>query len=211
MNYKVDSWTPVERDERYYIGLDLGYRQDYTALAVISRTDTYHAERNAATFERIRTTDFRVRKLARAPLNTEYPEIVRRVANMLRHPEAQERSMLVVDATGVGTPVVQMFQKEKLGVLLTPVMITPGERESRHHGTWHVPKKVLIMGLQVMVQERTLRVARKLELSRELIREMQQMRRCSFQGWRSGAHDDLVLAVALAAWAARREAMWWVR
>ena len=203
MNIKVDSWTPVERDERYYVGLDLGYRHDYTAIAVISRTDIYHAERNAVTYERLRTTEFRVRKLTRAPLYTEYPEIVRRVANMVRHPEAYGRSTLVVDATGVGAPVVQMFKKQRLGVTLTPVTITSGERETQEYGAWHVPKKTLLMGLQVMVQERTLRLAR-MALSRDLIREMQQMRTCALKGWRSGPHDDLVLAVALAAWAARK-------
>ena len=204
MSNPSNGWTPISADERFYIGLDLGFRHDYTALAVISRTDLYHAERNAVTYEHLRTTEYHVRKLVRAPLNTEYPEIVRRVINMARHPEAQGRSTLVVDATGVGLPVVQMFKRQPLGIQLVPVTITSGERETSDYGNWHVPKKNLIMGLQVMVQERALRVADKLELAPHLIREMQQMRTCSFKGWRSGPHDDLVLAVALAAWAARR-------
>ena len=194
----------MQREERFYIGLDLGQRHDYTALAVITRTDIYHAERDAATYERLRTTEFRVRKLARVPLGTEYPEIVRRVVRLLRHPEAQNKSSLVVDATGVGAPVVDLFKRERLGAILTPVIITGGENESLDRGVWRVPKKNLLMGLQVMVQQRMLRVASGLDLSRALIREMQQMRSTGFASWRSGEHDDLVLAVALAAWAARR-------
>ena len=204
LKVKVNEWTPVAVDERYYVGLDLGFRQDYSALAVISRTDIYHAERDAATYERMRTTEFRIRKLARAPLNTEYPEIVRRVGKMLRNPEAQGRSTLVVDATGVGAAVVQLFKRAQLGATLTPVTITAGDRESRSGAGWNVPKKELLMQLQVMIQQRTLRVAEDCTLRRELIREMQQMRTCEFRGWRSGEHDDLVLAVALAAWAAKR-------
>ena len=206
LKVKVNEWTPVAIDERYYIGLDLGHRQDYTALAVLSRTDIYHAERDAATFERLRTTEFRLRKLSRAPLFTEYPDVVRRVVHMVQHQQAQGRSTLVVDGTGVGEAVVHLFRREKLGVQLMPMLITSGERESRGDGVWNVPKKNLLMGLQVMVQERTLRVADGLDLGPDLIREMQRLRTCSFRGWRSmGGHDDLVLALALAAWAAQRQ------
>src|SRR5262249_13816681 len=90
---------------------------------------------------------------------------------------------------------------------LEPVVITSGHRTSRgDSGAWHVPKKELVSCLQVLLQSRRLQVAA-LPERRLLIQEMRAFRvritaaaKETFGAWRQRDHDDLVLAVALAAW-----------
>src|SRR5678816_316985 len=48
----------------------------------------------------------RLRHLERLPLGTPYPDVVARVRNMVRSPDMLGRCQLMVDATGVGPPVV---------------------------------------------------------------------------------------------------------
>jgi hypothetical protein len=75
-----------------------------------------------------------------------------------------------------------------------------------------VPKRDLIVGLQVMLQAGELQIAEGMPGTAELLAEMASMRvritdsgREQFGAWREGAHDDLVLAVALACWGVRRD------
>jgi hypothetical protein len=75
----------------------------------------------------------------------------------------------------------------------------------------HVPKKELIATLQVLLQTRRLQIAPSLHDAPILVRELENYRvKISparneiFEPWREGQHDDLVLAVALAAWAGER-------
>jgi hypothetical protein len=71
----------------------------------------------------------------------------------------------------------------------------------------HVPKKDLVACAQVLLQARRLRVARELPLADVLVRELENFRvritpaaNEAFGDWREGQHDDLVFALALAAW-----------
>jgi hypothetical protein len=70
-----------------------------------------------------------------------------------------------------------------------------------------VPKRDLILGLQVMLQEKTLKIASGLEFGAALTTELAEMRvkvttsgNEQFGAWREAAHDDLVFAVALGCW-----------
>jgi len=69
----------------------------------------------------------------------------------------------------------------------------------------------LITGLRVLLENAELEFASGLEYGRELLTEMMEMRvKISAAGnelmeaWREGTHDDLVFAVALACWAAKK-------
>jgi len=74
-------------------------------------------------------------------------------------------------------------------------------------GWWKVPKRELVTNLQVMLEERKLRVAGGMAEAATLVREMREMRvkitpsgREVYAARGKGEHDDLVMAVALAAW-----------
>ena len=74
-----------------------------------------------------------------------------------------------------------------------------------------MPKQDLVAGLRVMLENRELGLPLKYGPSRLLVKEMAEMESwqggrggVSFGARREGAHDDLVMASALACWRARR-------
>jgi hypothetical protein len=194
---------------RFFVGLDLGKRQDHTALAVLERAPlVWRDERDPVTWAPRREVRHFERLLRRAPLMTPYPDVVELVGKVVSSPALRGRTTLVVDATGVGGPVVDLLRRARLPCLLMPVMITGGSGESTDGSVWHVPKSDLIVGLQVAFQKRWLEVAGGLseaEASRKELLGM-RMRVSSFGSEQYGGrgHDDLVLAAALAWWRVRR-------
>lgn len=191
---------------RPFVGLDLGQAQDFTALAVLTRPRLTGHERGAD-----RRPAYAVGHLHRFPLGTPYPQVVAAVVDLLRAPPLRG-CMLVVDQTGVGRAVVEMLEGGLQGRVtghFCPVTITGGHEVTRSPaGELRVPKKELVGCLQVLLQTRRVRVARALPEAAALVRELETFRvkvtdaaNETFGAWRAGQHDDLVLAVALAAWA----------
>jgi hypothetical protein len=196
---------PTPRTHRYYVGLDLGQTTDYTALCVLERPVlTTAVEPDPA---------YALRHLQRFPLGTPYPEIVRDVIALLKTPP-MPGSFLVVDQTGVGRPVVDLFREAFDGNVtcrFAPITISAGHEVSRGNGGFIVPKKELISSVQVVLQTRRLQIASSLPDADVLVREMEHFKvkisnagHESFESWRQGVHDDLVLAVALAMWVAEK-------
>jgi hypothetical protein len=141
-----------------------------------------------------------VRWLERIPLGTPYPLVVKRVVELCRHKKVVGKCRLVVDATGVGEPVVDLLQKAGLGCEVMPVILTSGMAE-RHDGRmWRVPRLDLLAGLQRVLEEGELQIVKQLKESGTLVKEL-----VSMQVGKSGPeHDDLVMAVALGVWAGRK-------
>lgn len=189
----------------YFLGLDLGQAQDYTALAILERHGKKKEEHK-----------FLCRHLHRWPLRTSYPAIVADVARLDRSEQLKqstERAVLAVDATGVGAPVVDLLRQERLSARLEPIQITGGDTFSREPKVTRVPKRELVSACQVALQSDRLKIAPELELASVLMRELQNFKvkisldtaHDSYGAWREGAHDDLVLAVALALWMGTHE------
>jgi hypothetical protein len=189
-----------------FLGLDLGQSHDFTALGLIERI-TYAGDWDGATWSHRNEISTRLRHLERSPLGTSYPDIVARVGEVMRSPAlADARRNLIVDATGVGRPVVDLLEREDLPCRIWAVTITGGASEGFSKATHRVPKRDLIILLQVMLQQKRLEIASGLREGAALMKELADMRvqltsggREKF-GARSGEHDDLVLAVALACW-----------
>src|SRR5580698_6068396 len=122
----------------------------------------------------------RVRHLERLPLGTPYTRVVSRVSEIMQHPALAgfmgEKGRLVVDATGVGAPVVEMLRAVRPAFRVTAVTITSGERAHGGGEEWHVPKKDLMAGLQMLLEEGQLKIARKLRESATLVRELKDVR-----------------------------------
>src|ERR1019366_929588 len=89
---------------RFYLGLDLGQRQDHSAIAVVEKLEQGRPY-GEPVFEALL-----VRHAERVPLGTTYPEVVERVRTLLETPEIEGQCELVVDATGVGAPVVDLLR-----------------------------------------------------------------------------------------------------
>jgi hypothetical protein len=199
----------------YFVGLDLGKSADYTALAVIQTIEHPPIERHIpGTFrvEQVPSPDppeLHVRHLERFPLGTRYPAIVAAVASRLpalptdwRDPS---KPVLVVDKTGVGAPVVDLF--EDAGLEPVPITITSGTSPTPDGRGYHVPKRDLVSTLQVILQNGRLKINQDLTAASMLTQELLSFKtkytdvgNATFEAWREKDHDDLVLAVAMAVW-----------
>ena len=192
---------PAEQRRWVWIGVDLGQRRDYTAIAVVERV---WEQAVAGEFLRSGVDGqwwFRVRLLERVRLGTPYPEIVKRVKEIVRHPLIAMGRTVVVDGTGVGAPVVDLLRQAGLGCGINPVIITGGGRSGLLAGGYvSVPRAELLTAVQLLVQQGRLRVAARCKEAETLRRELLGLK---LAGGDSGVHDDLALAVALAVWKAR--------
>src|SRR5262245_17338447 len=145
------------------VGLDLGQAADYSALAALER---------AVQVESIgRSPLYLCRALKRWPLGTPYPAIVSAVAEFLRKC-TKIRTALVVDATGVGRPVVDQLLQFGVPGVMAPVTITAGRRAKETKDGWCVPKKLIIGNLRKLLQERRLRFSGALPEATTLLREL---------------------------------------
>jgi hypothetical protein len=230
----------------YYIGLDLGQAQDYTALAfleealwlgdevdwdswgvywpdgiprsggwvspsVLSPQSALRALYVNYHLGRPPHPPLYLRHLERYELGTKYTEIVKRL--LLRSPirERLDYSRLLIDSTGVGRPVVDSFKAEGF----CPISITIHGGSAVTHQLegplldgLRVPKRDLVAAVQTLLQNGRLQIAEALELAEVLKRELLSFRvkldprtaHDSYEHWREQDHDDLVLAVACAAW-----------
>ena len=185
-------------NHKYFLGLDLGQSQDYSALAILE-AQGYGPERV-----------FHCRHLQRWPLRTSYPAIVADTARIVDSEELSGRPVLAIDATGVGAPVVDLFKRARLKAQLEAIQITGGDAVTREDGLTRVPKRDLVSAAQVALQTERLKIAASLPEAANLTRELQNFQvkinldtaHDSYGAWREGAHDDLVLAVSLALWIA---------
>lgn len=150
-----------------------------------------------------------VHHLERLPLRMPYPEQIEHVARMMRRPPlVHPRAELVLDATGVGRPIVDMFSRA--GLAPRAVTITAGDQESvvsaGRFEEYRVAKLLLVSRLQSMLNERTLRIPKNHPEARVLALELQDFRANISEsgvtrfGAREGQHDDLVLALAIGVW-----------
>lgn len=195
-------------DTTFFVGLDLGQKGDYTAIAVVEQWVQNLGGVDPSTYETRSMARLDVRHLARLPLGTSYPDVVERVCELVRVPALLRNSVLVVDATGVGAPVVDLLRRAPLECTLLPVTITGGDHQSRAEGGWRVPKRDLVTGLQVVLERGELRIPEELAMGRTLVTELMSMQvkisgngHDAYGAFRSGEHDDLVLALGLACWA----------
>ena len=190
----------------FFIGLDLGQTSDPTAVAVLERPAVGRDDGPV----------YLLRHLQHYPLGTAYTTIVPKVIELCRHTATRGHVSLVVDQTGVGRPVVDMLRRHPQLPRLVPVTITGGQAASvGPDGSRHVPKKDLVASVQLLLEGRRLKIAKGLPDAPILVRELLNFRVTitlaaheTFGAWRENEHDDLVLAVALAAWLAEREPRW---
>jgi hypothetical protein len=196
--------TSYEDRRRFVTGLDLGQQRDYTAIAILERT-TVPAPDPALDDQ----DQYAVRHLERMPLGTSYTAVCDHLVELFDRPQLTD-TMLAVDETGVGRPVVDLLDTSRIQADIRPITITGGHEV--HQGErlgWKVPKKCLVSTMQVLLQGRRLTVAKSLAFAPVLVEELRNFQvkitesaNETFGAWRDGQHDDLVLAIACAAWVA---------
>lgn len=194
---------------RYTLGLDLGKANDYTAMAVIE-TKTFEgvAVCSVCMDRHLFEHDGLVR-CERIQLGTSYPAVVSRVAHVMRSRDLAGRCGCVVDATGVGAPVVDMMDAER-DLPLIGVTLTAGDGERVEGRRAWAPKVGVVSALAAALQSDRLSVAPDAPGVSLLGRELGELRRRVSAAGRvameasAGEHDDVVMAVALAWWGVLR-------
>jgi hypothetical protein len=201
---------------KYFLGLDLGKQADHTALSIVEKmrppregepTYSVIAGRRVDT-RPIAPPFYNCLNLHRYPLGTSYPAIVQKVKDVVEAEELKGQYSLVIDATGVGTPLVDMFRE--VGLRPVPVVITGGQTVNHDKGIYTVPKRILVSTLKREVSSGRLNVAP--GPFREVLQKemgtfdltVTEAANDTYEG-RKGAHDDIVLSVALAVWQAANE------
>lgn len=188
----------------WLVGLDLGQASDFTAISVLETSLGKPPEG-----ERRQPVFYSLRYLERPALGTSYPDIVRRVGELIALPDLAG-ARLVVDATSVGRAVVDLLRDARFCPVC--VTITGGDSATRdERGGWRVPKRDLAGVLQTAFQTGRLKIASALDLAPVFVRELQAFKvkvtvlgHDSYEALREGDHDDLVLSVALAVWYGER-------
>lgn len=202
-----DGWRYLETRERdrWIVGVDLGQSNDPTAICAMQHTvrvaHGWTCFPKAHIWKQNRTERFDVRHLERLALGMPYPDQVRYVGGLLKR-EPLTKAKLVIDETGVGRAVGDIFNAQ--GMYPTRVTITAGLETTRNGLSVHVPKSALMSGMEARQHLGELRVAPAAKDAEALKDELKDFQRHvsaagrATWGARTGAHDDLVLAVAIA-------------
>ena len=217
-------------DVKHYTGLDLGQVSDFTALVSLRREQEIPEPPKPRAVTREELERFPQEKTPppgparyycniaeRFERGLPYTTLVENVGKLFQG-ERFAGQALVVDGTGVGRPVVDLFRRAKINCHLMPVTITGpsaatlGQTKIDEFGYWHVPKKELVGCVQVLLGTGRLEVAPRLKEAATLVHELKNFSykinaataHVSLESWREKDHDDLVLALALAAWAGER-------
>ena len=213
------------------VSVDLGQQRDYTAIAVVERgyvpagplynAHYWYKGRQIFSAREPVSLEYRVRHLERPALGTSYVKVVERILELLESLGDREL-VLAVDTTGVGRPVADMLKarlKEWLGknrqteITTGWITITGGDSVTKAEGGGiRVPKRDLASAPLVLVQNKQLKIAQDMPLAETLRKEFLNFKvkiniatgHDSYEAWREGDHDGLVLAVAKACWCGER-------
>jgi hypothetical protein len=201
------------------IGLDLGQRRDPSALSVLDVGEPppiqlVNTWTGRITYEPSKTPPaLHIRHLERFALGTRYTTIVTIVRQRVQAlTSVHGRPVLVIDKTGCGSSVCDMFFEA--GLAPVPVTITAGHNVTQDSGGFNVPKRELVSVLQATLQTERLKFAESLPDTPTLTQELLNFTaRITLTGhdtygaaedWRVGNHDDLVLSVSLAVFYAEK-------
>ena len=162
------------------IGLDLGQRHDYTAIAIVEvesrlrdgvsseSTETSRPPADVTWMPssgiaiaqphpaRPRRWDdhYLVHRLERLPLGTSYPQVAARMVQVCAGVANRTGRWptLYVDATGLGRPVVDLIQDAGVQASVRAVTLTSGDRRIAQGGEISLGKAYLVSALQAALQ-----------------------------------------------------------
>jgi hypothetical protein len=211
----------------HFVGCDLGKLTDPTALSILTRSLAINGLTGLP--EKSSRGDYlyrwEARALKRYKLGTPYLTIVDDVLRICSRRELRPKPRLVLDATGVGVAVTEMFTRALVDypdVECHTISITAGEGASAvtnltrgtmvARGQWRVSKIQLIAAIREVLESRRFKVSidpatgKPIEFAEVLVKELTNFREkitesanLTYEA-RQGQHDDLVLATCLPIW-----------
>lgn len=183
------------------IGIDIGQRRDPTAVCV-AQVESRGGPNGSS------EAHYLVRFVSRFPLGMPYPEITGRLETICQR-TAQKTSHapeIFVDATGVGSPVVDLLHGSPSLSKLWAVTFTAGHQRTVRPATRRISvgKTFLVRRLQALLGHQRIHLPHGQEaqaLAHELRNyemRVSESARVRFGAFRAGTHDDLATALALA-------------
>lgn len=208
-------------------GIDLGSKHDYTAIILLEvekRIKEGEAERLGFAHlplearkqiirngkylgQRVGTENhFIARLVTRLPLGTTYPKVVSYLKNIdrqLAERTGGEDVFYVVDATGLGQPVVDYLAPELGRGHVKSVYITGGQKTHFDKHELHVPKPQLVSMLLMMMQTGRIHLPKQEAAAMEdelhnFDLKVRNTGTLEMGALRTGKRDDLVNALGLA-------------
>ena len=182
---------------RFTLGVDLGQAHNYSAVVLLEH-------------ERVPDAIYTLVHAQRFPLGTAFSEIVDRIVTPLAAPPLLGRTTVAVDAGGIGAPVLEQL-KPRLprGMTCRAIVLTGGSNVNTANGKITVPKSDVIATTQILFQNQRIRIATGIPAAAELAEELRSYTitinengHPTYKPAQDGGHDDLVLALGLAAWTA---------
>jgi hypothetical protein len=204
--YVGDAWANEVLHQQDY---DKGLSAGWVSPAAITPYQAGLALRLSGENGRPAEVPLAVRHLERFELGTKYTTVVDSVAARVRsEPLRRMPAVLLVDKTGVGAAVLDSFTHARIGAVAITLHGGSSVARDPQRAGFRVPKRDLVTVTQVLLQNGRLRVAAELPEAETLKRELLNFRvkidpktaHDSYEHWREAEHDDLVLAVSMAAW-----------
>jgi hypothetical protein len=187
----------------FTFGLDLGQTSDPSASVILEA----HGDGDERAYD--------CRHIEQYKLGTSYPTIVKAVQGTMGREPLRGQCTLVIDHTSVGRPVFDMFTEAKLQAI--GITITGGASWHRETSRqWHVAKIQLVGTVQRFLQSGRLRIGAKLPHAATLQKELRDFRvkisKAANETYdaREGSHDDIVLSLAIALFAAEHPGQRWL-
>ena len=181
------------------IGVDLGQQRDPTAICV---AEPERRESAGGTEQH-----FLVRHLERLTLGTSYPDVARRLKEVVAGASARAEPGLTVyvNATGLGAPVVDLLRESSPGTRIVACYFNYGDRRTQESRTQvRIGKAYLVSRLQTLLQAERLHLPRSPEAEilaaelRDFEIRVDQDANNRYGAFKVGTHDDLVTALGLA-------------
>jgi len=197
---------PDRHRTEHLLGLDLGQASDPSALTVTrKRTPVWVSAETLDVVEEGKPR-YAVVWIDRFDLGTSYVEVVERVAAVKQAPETGDDPPLVIDATGLGAPVVDQFTAE--GLAPVEILFTSGSQVTQNgRRRFGVPKKDLATTVQALLQSGRLSIAEGLKHAPQLVEEMKRFRvkvtdsgHARFEHAQESDSDDVLLSLACGLW-----------
>lgn len=203
----------MQQKKDYIISISLGQPHERTALALLEVEPSEDAAEILCS----------VRRLTRYDQGAGFPDIITDTIKVASDVKEQlkltDGPALMLEATSVGKPVVDLFYREhNSGALkvahFEAMLIRAGDMEDREYSDgvqyWRIPKRNLASVVQVLLQTARLKIAPQLSETPALVSELQNFRvninlaasADMLDPWRTGAQDDLVFCVAAGCWRA---------
>jgi len=179
---------------QYFVAVDPGQQRDPCAVAV------------AQVIGDAAPRQYHVSELQRF-LRADYTKMGEAIATLMRTPPIAGNGTLLVDATGVGKPFVDILTRQ--GLYPISILFTAGSEAVKVSASLHhVPKRELVSSTHICLGDGRLQFAETLPLTPVILKELKSFRaRISAAlhvifgaDWRLKATDDLVCAVSMICW-----------